>query len=506
MDTENKAELAVAGLEPETDTKTAKQDASPSLTDGTNPKVTAPVTASMGVTTSANGSSVTFPQQNGNFQGSHLNYDAYAYYTYGFNPYVTGPYMGYDGQPYYAPSYGPEACFSWDSAYATNLPQGNGSKSENPTSGPYTPQGSDSNSSIPLESNGNGSVRLPLNTHAQAFEPQNKAAGQFPRFADPKQGSGPYNGHVNGNSNGGVWVPRDRSRKPDRNEESDATVELTVGPRTDAKNHSSESSVKKDSLFGLAIRQEMFNLPDFQTEYEDAKFYVIKSYSEDDIHKSIKYSVWSSTPNGNKKLDAAFREAEEKSCEDGKKRPIFLFFSANASRQFVGLAEMVGYVDFNKDLDFWQVDKWTGFFPVQWHIIKDIPNSELRHITLDNNEGKPVTHTRDTHEIKLKEGLRMLTIFKKYSVGSSLLDDMDFYEEREKALKAKKANKPAATLRMDFYKDTDFDNEIEGDRRRRERREVHRREKTPSSLVNLTKNLSLTGGCSTSKNIAGKST
>lgn len=73
----------------------------------------------------------------------------------------------------------------------------------------------------------------------------------------------------------------------------------------------------------------MYNLPDFQTDYEDAKFFVIKSYSEDDVHKSIKYSVWSSTINGNKKLDAAFRDAETKTLKDGKKRPIFLFFSVS---------------------------------------------------------------------------------------------------------------------------------------------------------------------------------
>ncbi|KAF2320037.1 hypothetical protein GH714_022352 [Hevea brasiliensis] len=34
---------------------------------------------------------------------------------------------------------------------------------------------------------------------------------------------------------------------------------------------------------------------------------------EDDNHKSIKYDVWASTPNGNNKLGAAFRDAERRS-------------------------------------------------------------------------------------------------------------------------------------------------------------------------------------------------
>lgn len=35
-----------------------------------------------------------------------------------------------------------------------------------------------------------------------------------------------------------------------------------------------------------------------------SRFFVIKSYEEDDVHKSLKYGVWASTNNGNRKLDA----------------------------------------------------------------------------------------------------------------------------------------------------------------------------------------------------------
>lgn len=78
---------------------------------------------------------------------------------------------------------------------------------------------------------------------------------------------------------------------------------------------------------GSVIRRDQYNLPSFQTKYEEAVFFVIKSYSEDDIHKSIKYSVWSSTLNGNKKLDSAYQESQKKIAEKGGKCPVFLFFS-----------------------------------------------------------------------------------------------------------------------------------------------------------------------------------
>lgn len=79
----------------------------------------------------------------------------------------------------------------------------------------------------------------------------------------------------------------------------------------------------------VAIGKTAYNLSDFVTKYEQALFFVIKSYSEDDIHKSIKYNVWASTPNGNKRLDNAYRLAQERMAEKGTKCPVFLFFSVS---------------------------------------------------------------------------------------------------------------------------------------------------------------------------------
>lgn len=53
-------------------------------------------------------------------------------------------------------------------------------------------------------------------------------------------------------------------------------------------------------------------------------------------------------------------------------------------------------VDFDKDMDFWYNDKYVGYFPVKWHIIKDVPNSCLQGLLLPNN--KSVTRCRDIEE------------------------------------------------------------------------------------------------------------
>ena len=76
-----------------------------------------------------------------------------------------------------------------------------------------------------------------------------------------------------------------------------------------------------------------------------------------------------------------------------------LIFQVNTSGQFVGLAEMVGRVDFNKTVEYWQQDKWISCFPIKWHIVKDIPSSLLKDIIPEYNENKPVTNSRDTQEV-----------------------------------------------------------------------------------------------------------
>ncbi|KAI4329467.1 hypothetical protein L6164_021726 [Bauhinia variegata] len=256
-------------------------------------------------------------------------------------------------------------------------------------------------------------------------------------------------------SNDRSWLSLENSRWRDRMTGSlcscDGTLDMlneqNRGPRASKlKNRiPSENNTiddNKNSASTAKFHNESFNQPDFITDYKDAKFFVIKSYSEDNVHKSIKYGVWASTPNGNRKLDAAYRQAKEKqdAC------PVFLFFSVNASAHFCGVAEMVGPVDFDKSVDYWQQDKWSGQFPVKWHMIKDVPNSQFRHIVLENNDNKPVTNSRDTQEVKLQQGIEMLTIFKNYATDMSILDDFDFYEDRQKAMQERKARQQASLL------------------------------------------------------------
>jgi len=161
-------------------------------------------------------------------------------------------------------------------------------------------------------------------------------------------GSGGYNAGINGQG----WLPIDSKYKPKgqgngyfgfRNENIDGLNELNRGPRAKGyfKNQkgfvpstvavkgqsvpSSDANAEEKDKTTEVPDREQYNKADFPVEYVDAKFFIIKSYSEDDVHKCIKYNVWASTPNGNKKLDAAYQEAGQKpgGC------PVFLLFSVS---------------------------------------------------------------------------------------------------------------------------------------------------------------------------------
>lgn len=263
------------------------------------------------------------------------------------------------------------------------------------------------------------------------------------------------------------WLTPDRGgrRERDRHSVNISTESLGMAsernrgpralkPKSKASVEDSSSSVIRNEVALSSILQpDQYNRPEFVTDYEHAKFFVIKSFSEDNVHKSIKYSVWASTPQGNRKLDAAYREAKELNANC----PVFLLFSVNASGQFCGVAEMVGPIDFENNAEYWQQDRWSGQFPVKWHVIKDVPNSQFRHILLEHNDNKPVTHSRDSQEVKLPEGLEMLKIFKNYEADTSILDDFTYYDEREKSLLEKKSKQrtlPPGTAAVTTAADT----------------------------------------------------
>ena len=165
-----------------------------------------------------------------------------------------------------------------------------------------------------------------------------------------------------------------------------------------------------------------------QKVYSNSKFFVIKSFSEEDVHKSIKYGVWSSSKNGNLTLSKAFQITKEKNGN------VYLFFSCNGSGRYVGVSRMKTSCDENRTFEFWTQDgKWTGLFDVEWLFIKDVPFKEFKDIiiTMKDGEIKPISNARDTQEIPFEQAKIMLEKIANYQNSNTILEHFEFYDMRQ---------------------------------------------------------------------------
>ncbi|KAL4198773.1 hypothetical protein AMTRI_Chr03g47680 [Amborella trichopoda] len=329
------------------------------------------------------------------------------------------------------------------------------------SAGQPSPQKVTSSTSSPAPAPGSQGMHSPVLVQAK----DEYLHGKILPFSEPGNVTSSFKDEMVGlKSHGHGWVNVDKLKprmhfignRGNGNGTSDALIEQNRGPRINRVGNQVTLVRSPANLAGTSHGQDsivhntdQYNRANFPVKYSDAKFFVIKSYSEDDVHKSIKYHVWSSTPSGNNRLNTAFEDAQRRSGGKPGSCPVFLFFSVNASGQFCGVAEMVGRVDFQKDMDFWQQDKWSGCFPVKWHFVKDVPNSYFRHIILENNENKPVTNSRDTQEIRFPQGIEMLAIFKNYASKTSILDDFKYYEDRQRVLQEKKSRLLAKHYQQD---------------------------------------------------------
>lgn len=242
---------------------------------------------------------------------------------------------------------------------------------------------------------------------------------------------GPSNNRGGGGGGGGY-----HGNSPEQRQQSPLSQPEINRPIPVASPTLSNSSSNYPVLEELRDKNN-YNPPEINLEDANlARFFVIKSYSEDDIHRSIKYEIWCSTEHGNKRLDQAYRERES---EGGL---VYLFFSVNGSGHFCGMAQMMTPVDYNSVSSVWSQAKWKGTFKVKWIYVKDVPNLQLRHIRLENNENKSVTNSRDTQEVPNAKGVQVLKVLHSFKHTTSIFDDFFHYEKRQEEEDSKKYEPP----------------------------------------------------------------
>ena len=180
----------------------------------------------------------------------------------------------------------------------------------------------------------------------------------------------------------------------------------------------------------------------FSTEPRHARMFILKSFTEDDVHKAMKYGVWTSLPHSNAAFSAAW---------EGEIGPVYFLFSVNKSGRFVGLAQMDGPLS-AATFALWAKRKFMGHFKVKWLFVHDLSFDAVKHVTLPNNEGRSMVWSRDGQEVPLQQLHEVLGIWAA-TAGSAddgaqgLLADWAYYEQREQQMRARYQSKlaPSAT-------------------------------------------------------------
>lgn len=124
------------------------------------------------------------------------------------------------------------------------------------------------------------------------------------------------------------------------------------------------------------IRKAFAPCSDFNIEEKDLSevhpgyMYVIKPNTLHNIHKAVKYGIWTSNPRNNEILSNSFNDAK------GHGLSVFLLFTTVKSNGFLGLAEMTTAHHPGMSFKYWQDEnRWFGSFKLKWHFIKDVPSS-----------------------------------------------------------------------------------------------------------------------------------
>ncbi|GFO44889.1 yth domain-containing family protein 2-like protein [Plakobranchus ocellatus] len=339
-------------------------------------------------------------------------------------------------------------------------PPSSSSTSINPPPGPDTSINSNMNNS---SSNGAGS-------NSSVPQGPSTVAHQSSGYSSYSGGSGTNSGHNGGGSRGSNSSSSNTgSSSAMMNGGHMASNNIRDNQQTVGSASSVSSAAVPPSLNPVLdqLKINNYNPKEFTLNVKSARFFIIKSYSEDDIHRSIKYSIWCSTEHGNKRLDQAFREREGKG-------PVYLIFSVNGSGHFCGIAQMMSPVDYNKSAGVWAQDKWKGQFTVKWVYVKDVPNSQLRHIRLENNENKPVTNSRDTQEVPAEKGKLVLRILHAYKHVTSIFDDFVHYEKRQLEDAAQASSQQHGHQQQRGNGGNDHRNDVRGDHRDHRDQRDHR--------------------------------
>lgn len=114
--------------------------------------------------------------------------------------------------------------------------------------------------------------------------------------------------------------------------------------------------------------QNLNCLPFGSFNLKNHRYVIITSTNQDDIHKSLKYGIWTSTKDTNLVLMKLFDEKRV-----NKEMKIILIFKLKGNDQICGCAELISdYIEEQQYNFWWERVEWKGLFNVKWLFMKNL--------------------------------------------------------------------------------------------------------------------------------------
>ncbi len=162
-------------------------------------------------------------------------------------------------------------------------------------------------------------------------------------------------------------------------------------------NHYKDLKLIRDKFPSLSdINKDFLDI----AKYQDSSYFIMRSTHQDDIHKAMKYGVWTSTPEHNSKLEQTYTINKQYG------RKTLLFFRVIKENTVYGVAELVSSFNRNIQKKFWWNNiKWKGLFNLKWIYVKDL---ELSGLSLEEYSGKKLYELTDCSEVCEENGFFLM--------------------------------------------------------------------------------------------------
>lgn len=200
------------------------------------------------------------------------------------------------------------------------------------------------------------------------------------------------------------------------------------------------------------IREKFPSLRNFNREhqlyeFQNAHYFVIRSKKTDDIHKGVKYGVWTSSPQNNKKIEDAFYQRRSTGGN------VFFFFTYINAPGFVGLARLID-LDLKREFPFFgEIGRWIGVMHLEWIYVRDVEFDHLVDLREQAFDGtmRYMNEMTDGSKLNVMNAMKIIESMNARKEQSFVFKKFYGHDQQERALRPN-VEEIIRTNMMDIYK------------------------------------------------------